>query len=674
MKTFWLLFASMLVLEAGSAHKSIGQGVLLAVQNPGTQRSTINADIDLSAIKPTVNACQDFYQHACGGFIEAAPLTPEHPEDNLNDKLFNSSLEANLDRIFTVHAPARSELGRLNTFYRSCLSDPTPSRALVKAWLDRIDAARTPRDTKSLLISLREIGVHPFFSYSGQPDPNDLGKYRGEIDVSKRDLWQEPSVVARTLILSGETAEQSRIDTKAVAAIIGELSKYRTTGSDPKAYENARTMSQLMQEAPAIDWPRNFMTVGASPERPVNVTSSQYLHAVSHEILSRSPAELKAYLRWTFLLSFRGEVPPPYNQAFGDITPSLRVAVDQPASRCRDATLRGMGVEFSRQHAHLILGKPARKAAMAISVSLRDEIVKSVEETPWLSPAARAATAAKLRQTDLKIGFPDHWPEVGRFPLSRSDFFANVVAARRYEEHRSWQRANEARSRKNWDMLVFPWVGTGMAAARLVTPNGFPDSDTNSMIITAAFLNLPRFDRAAPLEDNYGGFGEVFAHEFVHIAETHDYGAIGQHQELWSESDIAAAKKQHQCVIDQADASPAPEDSHVSGTRNYSENVADLGAIRLAYGALAQQLGPRINIPDSTGMTPAKRFFYKFAQNSCTAASPKTLKQLVADDPHGLPSYRVNGPLSNLPAFGETFGCKSGTPMRRIPEDICRVW
>lgn len=42
----------------------------------------------------------------------------------------------------------------------------------------------------------------------------------------------------------------------------------------------------------------------------------------------------------------------------------------------------------------------------------------------------------------------------------------------------------------------------------------------------------------------------------------------------------------------------------VSGDRNYSENVADLGAVRLANNALAKELGPSLNLPDATGMTP----------------------------------------------------------------------
>ena len=522
------------------------------------------------------------------------------------------------------------------------------------------------------MLSLSEIGVDPFFAYSGSPAPNDLALYRGEIDYS--NLWRDRDVVARTFTLAGLSAEQAQSDADAVEAIISELRKFRTTDADQAAYENPTTLAELKRDAPAIDWARYFALVGASPSRPLNVTSKTYLPAVSRTITTRSPAELRAYLRWAFFFSLRGELPAPYNQAFGDITPSLRVALDQPAKQCRDATVRAMGVEFSRQYAQRILGMPARTAAYKIGASIQSEIAVEVEQVNWLSPAAQVATADKLRQTDLKIGFPDRWPAVGDFALNRDDFLANVLAARRFEEERSWRRANEARNREDWDMLVFPWVGIGMAAARLAVPNAFPDPNTNSMIMTAAYLNLPRFDKDAPLEINYGGFGVVFAHEFIHIAETHEYGALGQQQELWSAADIASANKQHQCVIDQANVSPAPPGSKISGESNYSENVADLGAVRLAYNALASRLGFRLSQPDATGMTPAKRFFYKYAQSYCTAATPATLSQLVADDPHGLPSYRVNGPLSNLPAFGETFGCKAGTPMQRIPANICRVW
>lgn len=630
------------------------------------------AGIDLKAIDRGADACRDFYRHACGGFIDSVALTPERSSVSLTEAAFEANVERSLNRLFSIPAAAGSELDRLGSFYKSCLGDQRSSVALTRDWLARIDAARTPADIRTLILELQAIGVNPFFSYAGTPDPKDPTRYRGEIDHS--NLWQEPAVVERAFVLAGLSPVDAKADADAVAAIVTELRKHRATGNDPAAYENPTTLAELKRMAPAIDWPRQFAAIGAKPGRAVNLTSARYLPAVSRELARRSPAELRAYLRWAFLFSLRGELPAPYNQAFGAITPPLRVALDQPARRCRDATIRGMGVEFSRQYSERILGLRAREAAYRIGASIQARIADAVEQADWLSPEARRATADKLRQTDLKLGFPDRWPTVGDFPVGRRDFLANVLAARRYEEARAWRRANEPRSREDWDMLVYPWIGIGMAAARLVTPNAFPDPNTNSMVMTAAFLNPPAFAEGATDELNYAGFGVTFAHEFVHIAETHEYGPQGEAKEQWSPADIASAKKRTACVIEQAEAAPAPQGARISGASNYSENVADLGAIRLAYEALAARLGAGLNRADATGMTPAKRFFYRYAQNYCLAASPETLRQLVADDPHALPSYRVNGPLSNLPAFGQAFGCGAGTPMRRREEKICRVW
>ena len=47
---------------------------------------------------------------------------------------------------------------------------------------------------------------------------------------------------------------------------------------------------------------------------------------------------------------------------------------------------------------------------------------------------------------------------------------------------------------------------------------------------------------------------------------------------------------------------------------------------------------------------------------------------MVQGDPHPVAKFRVNGPLSNLPAFREAFQCKAGDAMVREGADRCEVW
>jgi len=61
-----------------------------------------------------------------------------------------------------------------------------------------------------------------------------------------------------------------------------------------------------------------------------------------------------------------------------------------------------------------------------------------------------------------------------------------------------------------------------------------------------------------------------------------------------------------------------------------------------------------------------------FAQTWCSLATPEIERVLVKVDPHSPPRFRVNGPLSNYPKFGDAFQCKEGAPMR--PANACEVW
>jgi endothelin-converting enzyme/putative endopeptidase len=398
------------------------------------------------------------------------------------------------------------------------------------------------------------------------------------------------------------------------------------------------------------------------------------LQALDGVLRTQPLGVLKAYLKTAFLFSLRNELPAPYDTPFASLGPSLRPEIADLDKRCNNATIRAMGVEFSRQYSTRILGVPARDAAQQLSQGIQQEIISSIDEDRWLSPDARRKTADKLARTSLKIGFPDQWPEVGSYPLSEARFFDNVLAARRFEQQREWRRAGQARTRFDWEMKVYPWLGEGMAAARLVLPNGFPDAFTNSLIMTAAFLSEPRFALDAAPELNAATYGSVFAHEFVHVAQLHMFGPTGDEEELWGAGDEESGQHQGQCVVDQANAFEALPGVHLPGKDMFDENVADYGGARLAYRALAKRLGDRIEVTDALGSSPAQRFFYRFAQARCVSQTEAELKSSIENDGHAPPAFRVNAPLMNLPEFGRAFSCKAGAPMALPAGKQCRVW
>ncbi len=652
----------------------LAAGATLAVQP--TQPSLETATVDVRALDLSTPACRNFYQHACGGFLASAKPTESRPEISLFDDAFDARLQAELEQLFRQPAAPGSELGRLKTFYASCRRSMTDEsnddHALLQTWLTRIEEAPTRTALITASRDLDAIGVEPFFVLDVTPDPADWSRWYGSLGAA--DPVGDTGKVQQMFELSGLPPERAGRDAASVAAITTELDKAQKSDSHREGAQPQLTWTQVAALAPNLNWPAYRRLVGERGSGRVEVPSRAYVSAVGKVFHDRSPAELRAYLRWRLLLSLRGELPHSYAPVLRTLPVYLRGNVDDPDQRCRDATVRAMGVSFSRQFATRILGNDARAQALRLSKEIRSYVIASIGHDDWLSPEARARTVDKLQKEDLHIGFPDRWPATGNFALDDRRFLANVLAARRFEQQQKWERAGKLRDRSQWQEEVYPWVGIGMASARLVIPNGFPDTYSNSLVMTAAFLMPPRFSAQASPEANFATYGAIFGHELTHVLEDHTDDAEGRPNDLWTAADIKAHDQRQQCVIDQADAfTPAPGLKN-PGKRQADENIADLGGVRLAHAALASRLGAAMTVRGTDGRTPEQRFFYRYAQQYCTAQTLERLAAGVARDGHGPVEFRVNGPLSNLPAFASAFGCHVGDGMVRPAEKMCRIW
>jgi putative endopeptidase len=653
--------------------------------------------LDRSTFEPSVDPCSDFYQHVCGGFATVAHI----PADRGSAAWVSDAASATNDRAIQQLLTGTDriddpEVGRLRTFFASCMATGDAADkigdATLARWLGRIEAIQTPGDVMAVIRELHAHGIQAMFQYSGEPDRGDRTRYRGEIGqgtFGSRGLHAATGPgtedrraayrahVQKMFELSGIDAARAQSDARAASDVEARLTAVALDFGDqfdPAVSEHPMTPKALAALAPHIDWAAYLAMVGHPPDRPVNVTSPAYLKVVDEQLADRPSAALRAYLRWQLLYSLASALPARLAEERYRFSALPGVPREPRAAECQLETLKALGVELSRQFAHRFIGPALRDRARPVAEGVQAEMARAIPSLGWLSPAARAAAEQKLRALALKVGFPEAWPATGSFPLRTDAFLDNVLAARQFEQQRSWARARAERRRESWENTVYPNAAPGMAVARLTIANAFPDALSNSILFTAAYLRPPLFDPQAPPEVRYGGFGAIVGHEIVHTLENHEFDSVGELHDAWTAADTQAHDARRACVIEQANQFVAFDTTHLDGKHTCDENVADLSGVAYAYAAMARALGAQVSSRGADGLTPAQRFFVAYAQHWCDAERPEYARENLRHDPHAPPRFRVNGPLSNLPAFAEAFSCPAGAAMARPAPSRCAVW
>jgi predicted metalloendopeptidase len=166
------------------------------------------------------------------------------------------------------------------------------------------------------------------------------------------------------------------------------------------------------------------------------------------------------------------------------------------------------------------------------------------------------------------------------------------------------------------------------------------------------------------------------AHEMTHGFDDQGrkYDARGRLEDWWTAEEAREFAARFAPLVQQYDAYKPFPDLAVDGQRTLSENIADLGGLKIAYEAFQKASARKPRSADRTGFTPEQRFFISWAQHWRRIVRPEYLRLLVQTDNHAPAQYTVNGPLSNMPEFARAFDCPGVCPMRRADEERVTIW
>jgi predicted metalloendopeptidase len=193
----------------------------------------------------------------------------------------------------------------------------------------------------------------------------------------------------------------------------------------------------------------------------------------------------------------------------------------------------------------------------------------------------------------------------------------------------------------------------------------------------------PNFSQDLPPEFNLGKVGWSIAHEFIHGFTIYDLGISARSQWLNKSLEHNLLEQRKTCMVEQHSMYQVFNDTRLNGTLTLNENIADNGALHIAYNALQKLYKDNNTSPEQptkmrttpaalTKFTPNQLFFLSYAQQWCHNITERDLRKIVKTDTHSPKRYRVLGPLQNFSPFSKAFSCKAGSPMN--PNRKCQVW
>ena len=661
-----------------------------AEQSP-LQNLPYTPSLDVTAMDRAANACADFYQYSCGGWLARNPIPADQASWSVYGKLYQDNqrfLWGILDNLGRNSSGRSANQQRIGDYFASCMDETAierRGRTPLAPTLAAIDAMTSARDLPALLARLQlENGGDEFlFGFTSAQDFADSKAViafanAGGLGMPDRDYYTDGDKraltlrqeyrrhVARSFALLGDSAAVAGQHADTVLRLetqLAQASLTRVELRDPYNLFHKMDRAALERLTPHFVWEAFLNALGLSGVNTLNVSQPKFYAALDQLLASASLDDLKTYLRWhavhaaaPFLArSFEAE-----RFAFFDHT--LRGVPQQKPrwKRCVRQVDALLGEALGQEFVARTFGPKLKDATLLMTRQIEQALRDDIEALPWMSAATKQQALAKLAAVVNKIGYPDRWRDYSSIAIERGDYFQNAQHAIAFESHRQLNKIGKPLDRGEWQMTP-------------QTVNAYYDPQMNDINFPAGVLQPPLYDPRIDDAPNYGDTGGTIGHELTHGFDDQGrkFDAAGNLKDWWSDKDAKQFNDRTQCIVDQYAKYVVVDDVHINSRLTLGEDVADLGGLILAHMAWRAQTAHE-TLTARDGLTPEQRFFVGYAQWACENQRPENLRLHAKTDEHSPGRYRVNGLVVNMPEFAKAFSCPVNAPLAK--KDPCRVW
>ena len=652
----------------------------------------LTSGVEPQFIEPSIRAADDFYRYANDKWIATAVIPADKPSWSPPYMLHQDAqekLRAIIEEAAASRAtPAGGEARKVGDLYRSFMDESRIEALKMKPIAPEFEAIAALKDKSeipALLAHFKRIGIATPVDLDFDQDKRNSTAYvaylsQAGLGLPDRDYYldnDDPKQVAirkkyvehveRMMAMAGsKTPKQDAADIVAFETALATINWTRVENRDPVKTYHKIAVKDLPAYAPGFDWNAYLAAAGVSGKvSDVVLYQDNYLKAFA-ELYAKTPLPVwKAYLQWRVLREygrFLDKAVVDERFAFFGTTlygiPQIRPRWERGVQFVDDAIGEALGRVYVAKYF-----PPGSKAKMEkLVANLLLAYKQSIDGLEWMGPETKKEAHAKLAKISTKIGYPAKWRDYSKLVIKPDDLVGNMRRASQFEYDRNLAKLGRPIDRDEW--LLTPQ-----------TVNAYYNPSMNEIVFPAAYLQPPNFNAAADDAANYGAIGRTIGHEISHAFDDSgsQYDGNGNLREWWTSEDHKRFTDKTKALVAQFDAySPVPG-YFVNGKLTLGENIADLSGLAIAYKAYKLSLGGK-EPPVIDGLTGDQRFFLNYAQSHREKTRDEIQVVIIKTDPHSPDMFRVNGPLSNLDAFYETYKLIPGDKLYRAPQERVSIW
>lgn len=473
-----------------------------------------NEAIQLENMDTTVSAREDFFQYVNGGWLKSNEIPKEENSWGVIKEVVNRN---NLILLEVLNEASESEVYKQGSderkaanFYQigmdSLLAEQHGIEPL-KPYLEKIAAVKDKNELQKIVAEVQTLGVTPFFNFFIDQDLKQSEKqvfylYQGGLGMPNREYYTKDDQkskdirneyinhASRMFELIGIPEKEAKANAQVVMKIENKLALASMTPvqlRDWEAQNNKKSLKELNQLSPSINWPSHFSNLGIPNLDALIVAQPNFIKEVEKVIKSSGIDDLKTYVQWRMIA---GTAPYLHHELVKESfrfnntviygTEDMRPRWKRVLNKTDDAMCEALGKLYVAR----AFPPEAKESALKMVENIKEAFKERIEKLDWMSDSTKAQALVKLAAFKVKIGYPDEWRDYSNLEVGKESYLQNVFSTNKFEHKRQLKKIGNPVDPNEWFMSP-------------PTLNAYYNPSSNEIVFPAGILQPPLYDYQA---------------------------------------------------------------------------------------------------------------------------------------------------------------------------------